>query len=84
MFIIYCDLIYRIYNCDITSQHLQLSHNGIPLVDKKKSLGAYNVKDGDMLLMTFSTPPNNQAPRPSSGSILQRTGIDWSAIQVPG
>ncbi|KAL5252587.1 hypothetical protein ACHWQZ_G015388 [Mnemiopsis leidyi] len=75
------------------ADQIQLSLNGIPLLDKKKTLTQYNVKDGDMMLMTTSNnpsrPPSSQPrppsqPVPSAGSLFGGTGIDWSAIQVPG
>ncbi|XP_063677988.1 protein DDI1 homolog 2-like [Bolinopsis microptera] len=76
------------------TEHIQLSLNGIPLLDKKKTLTEYNVKDGDMMLMTTtsSRPPSSQPRAPSQpsqqtgnmGSLFGGTGINWGAINVPG
>lgn len=70
------------------TEQIQLAYKSIPLVDKKKTLAEYNVQDGDMLLMTTSQPPSNQPRLPSNpvagGGGFSGTGIDWSAIQMPG
>ena len=65
----------------VPSGEISLLFNGIPLVDIKKSLKEYGVKDGDMVMMDQirRRPP---APAPSAAG----GGMNWdfSRIQIPG
>jgi len=78
---------------------IQLAYNGVPMVDTKKTLAFYGVKNGDMLLMSATRPaalpaaprpapasapnPFMAPPRPASGGQRPVPVIDWGAITVP-
>jgi len=69
----------------IPSAEIGLIFNGVPLVDLKKSLAQYGVKDGDMVVMdrirqTRQGGGNRAATQPPS----QFPNIDFSQIQIPG
>ena len=40
----------------VQSSQIVIFHNGVPLQDNKKTLNAYGIKDGDVLLMRRSMP----------------------------
>ena len=70
----------------VASSEISLLFNGIPLVDLKKSLKEYGVKDGDMIMMD-QIRRRPQAPAPSAGaSGAAGGGMNWdfSRIQIPG
>ena len=66
----------------ITSAEIGLLFNGIPLLDQKKSLKEYGVKDGDMVMMDQIRRRPQAQPQPSSAGA---GGLNWdfSRIQVP-
>ena len=67
----------------ITSAEIGLLFNGIPLLDQKKSLKEYGVKDGDMVMMDQIRRRPQAQPQPSSAGA---GGLNWdfSRIQIPG
>jgi len=64
----------------IPSAEIGLLFNGIPLLDMKKSLKDFNVKDGDMLMLE-RIRPRQQASRAASGSGVPV--MDFSQIRIP-
>ena len=66
----------------ITSAEIGLLFNGIPLLDQKKSLKEYGVKDGDMVMMDQIRRRPQAQPQPSSAGA---GGLNWdfSRIQIP-
>ena len=65
----------------VTSAEIGLLFNGIPLLDQKKSLKEYGVKDGDMVMMEqIRRRPQAQPPAAATGGM----NWDFSRIQVPG
>lgn len=67
----------------ITSAEIGLLFNGIPLLDQKKSLKEYGVKDGDMVMMEqIRRRPQAQPPAAAAG--VGGMNWDFSRIQVPG
>jgi len=64
----------------IPSTEIGLLFNGIPLLDMKKSLKDFNVKDGDMLMLE-RIRPRQQASRVSSGAGVPV--MDFSQIRIP-
>lgn len=53
-----------------------ITHEGRPLLDNKKDLQTYGIKEGDVLLIQeMPSAPASQAPN---------LGIDFSAIKLPG
>jgi len=61
----------------VPAAEIGLIFSGIPLLDLKKSLKDYNVKDGDMVIMERI---RQQASRARGGGPMQ---FDFSQIQVP-
>lgn len=75
-----------------------ITHEGRPLLDNKKDLAAYGVKEDDVLLIQQMNPQNTSGQLPNLGidfGAIQlpnaapanpnpTTGIDFGAIQVPG
>ncbi|XP_035228386.1 protein DDI1 homolog 2-like [Stegodyphus dumicola] len=61
----------------LPSQEMVITHEGRPLLDNKKDLRSYGIKEGDVLLIQqmLLQPPSNQLPD---------LGIDFSSIQLPG
>jgi len=69
----------------VPSAEIGLLFNGIPLLDLKKSLKEYGVKDGDMIMMDQirrrpQTQPQSQPPSASPAGM----NWDFSRIQIPG
>ena len=64
----------------VTSAEIGLLFNGIPLLDLKKSLKEYGVKDGDMVMMEQIR--RRSQPQPAAAGA---GGMNWdfSRIQVP-
>ncbi|KAF8792332.1 protein DDI1 homolog 2-like [Argiope bruennichi] len=60
------------------SQQMVITHEGRPLMDNKKDLSSFGVKEGDVLLIQqiFPNLPNSQSQLPD-------LGIDFSAIKLP-
>ncbi|GBM88377.1 Protein DDI1 2 [Araneus ventricosus] len=60
------------------SQQMVITHEGRPLMDNKKDLSYFGVKEGDVLLIQQAFPniPNAQPQLPD-------LGIDFSAIRLP-
>jgi len=67
----------------IPSAEIGLLFNGIPLLDMKKSLKDYNVKDGDMLMLERMRS-TQQARRVASASGGGVPVMDFSQIRIPG
>ena len=67
----------------VASSEISLLFNGIPLLDLKKSLKDYGVKDGDMVMMDQirRRPP---APAPAPTAAAGGMNWDFSRIQIPG
>ena len=54
------------FECGVSTQQCVVIHNGVLLKDPNKTLGAYGVKDGDMILLqqkhsTIAIVPLNPA-----------------------
>lgn len=65
--------------CEVgmSTPEMVITHEGRPLLDNKKDLGSYGIKEGDVLLiqqMLLETPAAQN----------QTLGIDFSAIKLPG
>ncbi|XP_022092810.1 protein DDI1 homolog 2-like [Acanthaster planci] len=67
------------FDCGVLSQQCAVIHNGVLLKDPNKTLGAYGVKDGDMILLQQT----QQLPSPQQGN-PGLLNLDFSQIQVPG
>lgn len=60
----------------LSAAEMVITHEGRPLLDNKKDLATYGIKEGDVLLIQQMLPtPASQAPT---------LGIDFSAIKLPG
>lgn len=44
------------FDSGVQASQIVIFHNGVPLQDNKKTLNAYGIKDGDVLLMQLSMP----------------------------
>lgn len=64
----------------VPAAEIGLIFSGIPLIDLKKSLKDYNVKDGDMVIMERI---RQQASRTGAGGGGGPMQLDFSQIQVP-
>lgn len=60
----------------LPAAEMVITHEGRPLLDNKKDLATYGIKEGDILLIQqMIATPANQPPS---------LGIDFSAIRLPG
>ncbi|KAJ8022147.1 Protein DDI1-like 2 [Holothuria leucospilota] len=72
--------------CGVPTNQCLLSFNGVPLLDVKKSLASYGIKDDEMILLQRSTgfgasnSPGIQSQIPAEGIPT----LDFSNVQVPG
>jgi len=67
--------------CEVESglpaQEINLIFNGIPLLDPKKSLKDFSVKEGDVIMLERIRPRTRQQQQPALPS------MDFSQIQIP-
>ena len=76
----------------INPDNMLLIHNMAPMGDLNRSLGDYDVKEGDIIMIVQHTGDvnvRNPAPlsQPSASSQPQAQSlpdVDWSAVRVPG
>ncbi|CAD7087889.1 unnamed protein product [Hermetia illucens] len=72
--------------CEVESgfaaPEIMIVFNGQPLLDNKKSLKDFGVKDGDVVVLQRMLAPHPSASSGSSGQGL--SGLDFSSIRVPG
>ncbi|PIK45123.1 DDI1-like protein 2 [Apostichopus japonicus] len=68
--------------CDIPSAECFISYNGTPLLDDKKTIASYGVKEDDMLLLERRVVSRNpqRSQSQSQGSLPL---IDFGGIQLP-
>ncbi|KAB0798649.1 hypothetical protein PPYR_09645 [Photinus pyralis] len=59
------------------SHEILISFNGMPLLDEKKSLKQYGIRDGDMVAMQHMLNTDSQS------SLAQTPSFDFSGIQIP-
>ncbi|XP_059469573.1 protein DDI1 homolog 2 isoform X2 [Neocloeon triangulifer] len=73
----------------VPAHEIQLSFNGMPLTDNKKTLKEYGIKEGDMLILQqISERTPSQRPSTASGGAAPAGGLsmpmfDFSNIQIP-
>ncbi|XP_038060253.1 protein DDI1 homolog 2-like [Patiria miniata] len=67
------------FECRVPSDQCAVIHDGVLLNEPMKTLGAYGVKDGDMILLQ-----QTQQPAPTQQGNPGAFNLDFSQIQVPG
>ncbi|XP_066296275.1 protein DDI1 homolog 2-like isoform X2 [Branchiostoma lanceolatum] len=70
----------------IPAREIAILNNGVPLRDDKKTLGAFGLKDGDVVVLQRMRNQQQTAPQaqPAATGGLPFPMFDFSNIQVPG
>ncbi|XP_013416940.1 protein DDI1 homolog 2-like isoform X2 [Lingula anatina] len=80
------------FETGIPAREISIMWNGRPLLDEKKTLSAYGINDGDVLLLQQLRGPQGRptdTPQPPAGAQVGPGGgqlpfIDFSSVAIPG
>ncbi|XP_060578069.1 protein DDI1 homolog 2-like isoform X2 [Ruditapes philippinarum] len=74
------------FELGVPSANINLTWEGRPLADEKKTLKAYGIKNGDMLLLQHIRSQQQQSPPQAAGSGMAGgiPQLDFGSIQLPG
>ncbi|XP_075213513.1 DNA damage inducible 1 homolog rngo isoform X2 [Lycorma delicatula] len=74
--------------CEVESgfpaPEIVIVHNGRPLVDNKKSIKKHGIRDGDVVILQHMSSTGSSHTNFTSPDQGPLSGMDFSAIQVPG